>query len=231
MLAALENLWNWGVQYTTRLRDIFIFIILGVCRGVSVRSHTSYTEACKYCIKTWVIGSTKFLIHPSVCPFVQTLSLEPLISNFQIFWMRLGCHLKLKSDRANFFEKILFSILGQKGPKMRFLKFSEKSVCGIFDFLQKVTATHWKLTYMIFLVKKLFWCFQVKRGQNGSKKRFFKFYEKLVLLIFLHKATVAYRINDSVSIVDFEQVNISWANYMCCSSMNLVWQRFNRHLV
>ena len=114
-------------------------------------------------------------------------------SNFSEFLLKVSMSFNLKMMKRDCKKKILFWGLGakrvQNGFKMRFFKFYEKctSVIVLIFYIKLQQHKILYLARVIILGKELVWGFLTKRGQNGPKKKCFKFYVKLnlrTLLIF-----------------------------------------------
>ena len=115
-----------------------------------------------------------------------------------LFEVRVSSNLKSDGDR--FFGKNLVGFLVQKvqnGFKIRFSKFFEKSICGIFP----IFCLNWPKWFL--REKSFFWCFLVyvapeqgfssfmKNWHSGFSVFFFFFF---FFFFFLHQVTAAYRL-------------------------------------
>ena len=122
----------------------------------------------------------------SVLLFVRSFSPEPHVEIFLFLEVKMLSN--LKNDGVEVFEKKNL-VLGFFEPKghMRFFKFYKKLTYEFFWFFAWIYSNKkvLKLNKITFWGKILSWCFPAKRGQNNPKIRFFKFYKKLILRIFL----------------------------------------------
>ena len=94
-------------------------------------------------------------------------------------------------------KKILFWVFFNQKDTWGFSSFIKNWPMEFFWFFAWIYSNKkvLKLNKITFWGKILSWCFPAKRGQNDPKIRFFKFYKKLILrifLIFLHKVAIAY---------------------------------------
>ena len=132
------------------------------------------------------IGRTKWrsyeIYHPSICLFVRSLE-------FSDFLDEVKMSSNLKSGRAVFLAiNRVLGFLDQNRPKFWFssiLKNCHKEFFISFFFCEVAATKSLKTVLKLFWEKLLCWCFHVRRCRNRSKMRFFKFYEKLILRIFL----------------------------------------------
>ena len=118
--------------------------------------------------------------------FVRSFSLEPHVEIFLFLEVKMLSN--LKNDGVEVFEKkILFWVFLNQKDTWGFSSFIKNWPMEFFWFFawsysnKKVL----KLNKITFWGKILSWCFPAKRGQNDPKIRFFKFYKKLILRIFL----------------------------------------------